>query len=79
MDKINLPNSISVFRVLMTFYGFWLFAQNGNQFTFLLITFASIILDGIDGIVARKLKQDTPFGAKMDIYSDRLVQLQSPV
>lgn len=75
MNYINVPNSISVFRVLLTFYGFWLFAQNGDQLTFLIITFASIILDGIDGIAARKLKQDTPFGAKMDIYSDRLVEL----
>lgn len=72
---INVPNFISVFRVILTFYAFYLFQINHDKFQFLIFTFLSIILDGLDGIAARKLKQDTPFGAKLDIYCDRLVEL----
>lgn len=72
---INVPNFISVFRVILTFYAFYLFLLNHNNLLFLILTFLSIILDGLDGIAARKLKQETPLGAKLDIYCDRIVEL----
>jgi phosphatidylglycerophosphate synthase len=34
-----------------------------------------IALDGLDGIIARSMKQESPIGAKFDIYCDRAVEL----
>lgn len=74
-DIFTVPNFISVFRVIMTFYAFWLFTQNHDKVIFLIFTFLSITLDGLDGIIARKFNQATPLGAKIDIYGDRLTEL----
>lgn len=72
---MNIPNFICIFRVLLCFYSFWLFAQNGNQLVFFLLTALVISLDALDGILARKLNQTTEFGAKLDIICDRIVEL----
>ncbi len=34
-----------------------------------------IALDGLDGIIARSMKQESAIGAKFDIYCDRVVEL----
>jgi phosphatidylglycerophosphate synthase len=72
---INVPNIISVFRAILALYGFWLFYNSGDQLCFLFITLWVIVLDGLDGILARRLGQATPFGAKLDIFCDRLTEL----
>jgi phosphatidylglycerophosphate synthase len=36
---------------------------------------AIIALDGLDGFIARSMKQESPLGAKLDIYCDRAVEL----
>ncbi len=71
----NLPNLICYFRVLLVPYAFMEFLANHNAAQFALLTLVVIVLDGVDGIVARKLNQATEFGAKLDIFADRLVEL----
>ncbi len=71
----TLPNLICYFRVLLVPYAFWQFLANHNATLLALLTLVVIALDGIDGIVARKLNQATEFGAKLDIFADRLVEL----
>lgn len=71
----NIPNFISVFRVFVAFWSFWYFLQSGNKIAFFLITVFVIVGDALDGIIARKLNQCTEFGAKLDIYCDRIVEL----
>lgn len=75
----QIPNIISIFRTALTIavvicvlnnpedakvltYAFWL-------------TWFVIILDGVDGIVARYLKSESDFGAFFDIACDRIIEL----
>lgn len=74
-DLLTIPNFISLFRVLLMFYGFWQFIGDQNQIVFLVITVLVISLDGLDGIIARKFNQATPLGAKIDILADRFTEL----
>lgn len=71
----NFPNFISVFRVLLAFYAFWFFYTGQDKMVFFALTVIVIALDGLDGIIARKLNQATELGAKLDVYSDRIVEL----
>ena len=72
---MNVPNAICYFRVLLAFFGFWHFYQTGDKNFFFVLTVIVISLDALDGIAARKLNQATEFGAKLDIYADRVVEL----
>mgnify|MGYP001545895354 CR=1 FL=1 len=84
---LNIPNFICIFRVLCAVI-FCIFCFQGlnisdeslhlssatvKLFYSVSIIFV-IILDGLDGVVARALKQETEFGAKLDIFCDRLVE-----
>ncbi len=75
MQYFNLPNLICYLRVLLLPYAFSLYLSDHNAAVFAILTLAVIALDGVDGIVARKLNQATEFGAKLDIFADRLVEL----
>lgn len=84
---MNIPNFICIFRVLcaVIFCIFCFSALNASDaslhlssatvklFYSISIIFV-IVLDGLDGVVARALKQETEFGAKLDIFCDRLVE-----
>ena len=84
---LNIPNIICIFRVLfaLAFSFFCYLGLNVSDdslhlspatvklFFSISIIFV-ILLDGLDGIVARALKQETEFGAKLDIFCDRLVE-----
>ncbi len=74
-DLFNIPNLISFGRGLMVPCSFWLYLENHNAALFVALTILIIALDGLDGIVARKLNQATVFGAKIDIALDRVVEL----
>lgn len=71
----NIPNTICYFRILLAFYAFYQFSTDQNTILFLILTIVVIALDGLDGIIARKLNQCTEFGAKLDIFADRIVEL----
>lgn len=71
----NIPNLICYFRVLLTFWSFYYFLETSNKYVFAVLVVVIILLDGLDGIVARRLNQCTDFGAKLDIVCDRLVEL----
>lgn len=75
----QIPNIICIFRVLMTIAMATWVLENPNNNTVLNISFFltifSIILDGVDGIVARALNATSDFGAFFDIACDRIVEL----
>ncbi|MDD9898151.1 MAG: CDP-alcohol phosphatidyltransferase family protein [Candidatus Melainabacteria bacterium] len=75
MNYFTIPNLICCFRILLAFYAFSQFLQDADQIKFLILTIAVIVLDGLDGIIARKLNQCTEFGAKLDIVADRIIEL----
>lgn len=84
---LNIPNLICFFRVLLTLIFCFFCFQGLNvsddslhlssgmvKLFFSLSIIFVILLDGLDGFVARVLKQETEFGAKLDIFCDRLVE-----
>lgn len=74
-DLFTIPNFISLFRVMLMAFSFLYFLSNANQWYFLILTIIIISLDALDGIIARKLNQASPLGAKIDIFADRIVEL----
>lgn len=75
----QIPNIISIFRTALTIWlAIWVL-NNSSNFQILnlafWITWIIILLDGIDGIIARALKSTSDFGAFFDIACDRIVEL----
>lgn len=75
----QIPNIISIFRTALAIWlSIWIL-NNPTNFQILnyafWITWLIIILDGIDGIIARRFKLESDFGAFFDIACDRITEL----
>lgn len=75
---MNLPNKLTVLRVLMIpFFVFFLLYEGGNVFHYRIIAFLIFTLaaltDTLDGILARKYRLITNFGKFMDPLADKLL------
>jgi len=69
------PNKVTALRVFAGFAAVGLFGHgNGANFAALALTVASIVLDALDGHIARKKHLATPLGAQIDILGDRLIE-----
>ena len=70
-ELLNWPNAITVVRVIVGLFVFGFAASSTDP----LWSFAGLglhwVLDGLDGYLARSLKQETRFGAQIDIIADR--------
>ena len=74
---INVPNAISALRILMVpILALLAFRGWGRAFTLLLAS--SLLLDFVDGYLARRLKQQTLLGAQLDSWGDFLTVLVYP-
>ena len=75
----QLPNFISIFRTALAIFLAIIVLNNSENIKVLhyafWITWLIIILDGLDGIIARKFKLETDFGAFFDIACDRITEL----
>ena len=75
----QLPNIISIFRTALTVWIAIVILNNSQNPKLLMIAFwvtwIVILLDGIDGIIARKIKATSNFGAFFDIACDRITEL----
>ena len=75
----QLPNIISIFRTTLAIaLAIFILKYYENKDILLYafwITWIVILLDGIDGIIARKFKITSDFGAFFDIACDRIVEL----
>ncbi|XP_077996116.1 uncharacterized protein LOC144449458 [Glandiceps talaboti] len=67
---LYIPNIIGYLRLLLLFTGYLFF--DARPVLFVVIYSISVILDGIDGFVARKLNQVSAFGAWLDVVVDNL-------
>ena len=72
--KWNVPNALSVLRILLVpvFMVLYLTHRDGWAFGVLLL---SGITDALDGIIARKFNQITDCGKLLDPISDKLTQV----
>lgn len=75
MKIFNVPNCVCYLRVVLCFYSFWYFNTYQNEVIFLYLTLAVMLMDALDGYLARLLNQTSVFGAKLDVYSDRVIEL----
>lgn len=75
----QLPNIISAVRTLMAIVLVFVVLENPYEKDILIhaswITVFIIALDGLDGIIARKVKAESKFGAFFDIACDRIVEI----
>ena len=73
-----MANFISIFRIFVMFFAVYLiYAHQGNTPAYiwaLALTILAFALDGVDGYVARKLHEESKFGALLDIMGDRIVE-----
>lgn len=75
VNMMNIPNILTLFRMVLipvlvvVFYLPW---QYGHIAAAVLFALASIT-DWLDGWLARKLEQSTPFGAFLDPVADKLM------
>jgi len=74
---LNLPNVLTILRIILTVVFIYLFSQNGLGPTLLaliIFTLASLT-DYFDGYLARKYDLITPFGKLMDPIADKFMIL----
>ena len=72
-----MANAISLSRLPLLFIVVWMAYRPPGlwQVAATLVLIAVFVLDGIDGAVARRRGEESPFGAVLDIAIDRAVEL----
>ncbi len=68
---ITIPNLLSFYRILIFPLIFW-FILSGKETLFVAFIIINLITDALDGFLARKLNQETVFGARLDSTADKL-------
>jgi len=69
------PNKVTLLRVVVGFAAVCLFGRGAwANLTAVGLTVAAIVLDALDGHLARKKKMATPVGAQLDILGDRMIE-----
>jgi cardiolipin synthase (CMP-forming) len=67
---MNIPNSITVLRLLLVPIIVWLLIAGDFGLAFLVFVLAGIS-DGVDGFLARRLNMQSEFGAYLDPLADK--------
>jgi CDP-diacylglycerol--glycerol-3-phosphate 3-phosphatidyltransferase len=74
---VTVPNALSLIRLLLVPVLLTL-AWNGHRKIFLNVLLVSLLTDALDGWLARKLKQTSELGARLDSWADMLTALSLP-
>lgn len=72
---MNLPNVITVTRILLipVFIGLYMVQQDWSILAASVLFALAALTDWLDGYLARRLNQTTPFGAFLDPVADKLI------
>src|SRR5688500_20141962 len=75
--RVRMANLITLGRTLLAFVvvGMLHWRTTGIYLTAVVLTVTIILLDALDGYVARKRRECTTFGAVADILGDRVVEM----
>jgi phosphatidylglycerophosphate synthase len=74
------PNTITVFRLVLGFLGSLLFLLKGLELAAFAVLFVAVVLDYVDGNVARITRSTTYYGKFLDSFSDNFIfVLQIPL
>jgi len=73
--RFNVPNAVTMVRVILTIAIVWLLIQRGTEEVILMgiLLVVAWATDGLDGLLARRLGQSTLAGALFDIVTDRIL------
>lgn len=76
---MNLPNVLTIFRIVLTFVFIFTFTQDGSgsRVLALIVFTAASLTDFLDGYLARKYNLITPFGKLMDPIADKFLILSA--
>ncbi len=77
-SKLNIPNSITLFRGLLI-YPLVIFLISKNTFYSIALIIIFFVLDILDGKLARSLNQQTSFGNNFDFFVDGTVYMIAAV
>jgi len=66
------PNLIGYVRVISGLAAFYYAFNNETFSTFVYLYMFSYALDALDGVAARRFKQESTFGAVLDMVTDRI-------
>jgi CDP-diacylglycerol---serine O-phosphatidyltransferase len=69
------PNAICIWRVIIGLSGALLYFMAGQRILGILLFTLSAVLDGVDGLLARRCDLVTPFGEEIDPLCDKLTYL----
>lgn len=69
--RVLIPNAVSL-AAMAAGLGSILAATSGNGITAAHLIILAMLLDGLDGNLARRLNSVTPFGAELDAYVDMI-------
>ncbi|MGM0567599.1 MAG: CDP-alcohol phosphatidyltransferase family protein [Elusimicrobiota bacterium] len=75
---MNVPNLISVFRLLLVpVFLIFLVGNSYHPLAALVVFVVAALSDAVDGIIARKTKTVSPFGVFLDPMADKLLLLSA--
>jgi len=76
---LNLPNILTILRIILTVLFIYLFCQNGlgSRLLALIVFTLASLTDYFDGYLARKHDLITPFGKLMDPIADKFLILSA--
>lgn len=71
----NIPNLLTLFRLFLIPVFVWCFYSglDNARFWAAFVFWLAAITDALDGYLARKLQQSTPFGAFLDPVADKVI------
>jgi CDP-diacylglycerol--glycerol-3-phosphate 3-phosphatidyltransferase len=69
---LNIPNSITLIRLLFIFIFIYMLFNDYSKLSLTIVFSIAAISDWFDGYFARKLKQTTKIGARIDQVVDRI-------
>jgi CDP-diacylglycerol--glycerol-3-phosphate 3-phosphatidyltransferase len=76
---INVPNFLTLLRFISVFVLIFMFVYNHPVMWILAVFIFAALTDFFDGQIARKFRQVTKIGAKMDIIADRMLWISSGI
>lgn len=70
--KLNAPNIITLSRIVLGFILIYMLFSGFSRLSIAILFGVAAITDALDGIVARRFKQTTALGARLDQVIDRV-------
>lgn len=74
-DFFNVPNMITLARMVLIFFVVFMVFNNYSKWTIAIVFGIAAFTDWLDGFFARRLKQTTTIGARLDQVTDRIFTL----